>query len=133
MANDSDAHPVAVVTGAGADRIGLSVIKRLVQRGYDVAIHAHRSIERAESTAKEINASGRQALAVQADLTDEKAVHRMAEIIGQRFGRIDALVNCAAIWERKRIEDVRADDVRRHFDVNVLGTFLCCQIFGLRW
>ena len=50
--------------------------------------------------------------------------------IGQ-FGRLDVLVNCAAIWERKRLEDVTAEDVRRHFDINVLGTFLCSQLAGL--
>lgn len=48
-----------------------------------------------------------------------------------RFGRLDVLVTCAAIWQRKRLEDVTADDVRRHFDANTLGTFLCCQHAGL--
>jgi pteridine reductase len=41
------------------------------------------------------------------------------------------LVNCAAVWQRKRLEDVTAADVRLHFDVNALGTFLCAQQAGL--
>ena len=41
------------------------------------------------------------------------------------------LVNCAAIWKRKPLEDVTAADVRLHFDTNTLGTFLCCQQAGL--
>jgi len=49
----------------------------------------------------------------------------------ERFGRIDVLVNCAAIWERKTLEDVTAADVRKHFETNALGTFLCCQHAGL--
>ena len=68
---------------------------------------------------------------VQADLADEVAVRRMVKEILDRFGRIDALVNCAAIWNRKRLEDVTAADVRAHFDANLLGTFLTCQHVGL--
>jgi pteridine reductase len=49
----------------------------------------------------------------------------------ERFGRIDVLVNCAAIWQSKRLEDVTAADVRIHFETNLLGTFLCCQHAGL--
>jgi pteridine reductase len=48
------------------------------------------------------------------------------------FGRLDALVNCAAVWVSKPLEQVTADDVRRHFDVNTLATFLCCQHVGLQ-
>jgi len=61
---------------------------------------------------------------VQADLGDEAAVKRMVSDILARFGRIDALVNCAAIWNRKPLEAVTAADVREHFDANLLGTFL---------
>jgi pteridine reductase len=56
----------------------------------------------------------------------------MVEECFTRFGSIDALVNCAAIWERKPLEQVTAADVRRHFEINVLGTFLCCQLVGLK-
>ena len=47
------------------------------------------------------------------------------------FGRIDALVNNAAIWKGKPLEAVRAADVREHFEVNTLATFICCQEAGL--
>jgi pteridine reductase len=55
----------------------------------------------------------------------------MAKDVLNRFGHIDVLVNCAAIWNRKRLEDVTAADVREHFDANLLGTFLTCQHVGL--
>jgi pteridine reductase len=70
-------------------------------------------------------------LAVQADLTDETAVRTMIDRILQHSGRLDVLVNSAAIWERKRLEEVTAADVRRHFETNTLGTFLCAQQAGL--
>jgi pteridine reductase len=70
-------------------------------------------------------------LAVQADLTEETAVRTMIDRVLQHFGRLDVLVNSAAIWERKRLEEVTAADVRRHFETNTLGTFLCAQQAGL--
>ena len=48
-----------------------------------------------------------------------------------RFGRLDVLVTAAAVWEPKPLEDVTADDVRRQFEINTLGTFLCCRQAGL--
>jgi pteridine reductase len=47
------------------------------------------------------------------------------------FGRLDVLVTAAAVWEPKRLELVTADDVWRQFEINALGTFLCCRHAGL--
>jgi pteridine reductase len=74
---------------------------------------------------------GGEAFAVQADLTDEQAVQAMVRQVLERFGRLSVLVNCAAVWQAKRLEDVTAADVRLHFETNTLGTFLCCQHAGL--
>src|SRR6476619_888696 len=49
----------------------------------------------------------------------------------ERFGRIDVLVNAAAVWKSKPLEMVTAADVRLHFETNALGTFLCSQHAGL--
>jgi pteridine reductase len=78
-----------------------------------------------------LQGKGATAVAFQADLTDETAVRTLVEGVSKHFGRIDALVNCAAIWQRKRLEEVTAADVRAHFETNTLGTFLCCQHVGL--
>jgi len=131
MPADFDPRPVAVVTGAGSARVGNCVVRRLAAVGYDVVVHANRSMTQAEATAAELRDAGHQAIAVQAELTDENAVRRMVKLIIERFGHVAALVNCAAIWERKPLEQVTAKDVLRHFEVNALGTFLCCQQFGL--
>ena len=48
----------------------------------------------------------------------------------KNFGRLDVLVTAAAIWQQRPLEDVTAEDVRRHFEINTLGTFLCCQRAG---
>lgn len=125
------ANPVALVTGSGSPRMGNAIVRTLAERGYCVAIHANQSIAGAEETADELRRKGLQALAVQADTSDELQVAEMVGCVKGHFGRVDALVNCAAIWERASLENVTAEDVRRHFDVNTLGTFLCCQQVGL--
>ncbi|HXT59582.1 MAG TPA: SDR family oxidoreductase [Pirellulales bacterium] len=124
-------RPVALVTGSGAARIGNCVARTLAAHGYRVILHARHSLAAAQTTAEELRALGAEAAVVAADLTDEQAVGAMVREALAAFGRIDALVNCAAIWQPKKLEDVTAADVRRHFDANTLGTFLCCQHVGL--
>jgi pteridine reductase len=122
---------VALVTGSGAPRVGNVVARSLAARGYRLVIHANRSLPAAQATAAELQSAGTEALAVSGDVSDERAVKAMVTAALERFGRIDALVNTAAIWERKSLEDVTTSDVRRHFEVNTLGTFLCCREVGL--
>jgi pteridine reductase len=123
---------VAVVTGSGKRRVGAYVAAALAEQGYAVVIHYNTSHREALDTAERLRAFGGEILPVLADLTDDAAVRRMADGVEAKFGRVDVLVNCAAVWQRKRLEDVTAADVRAHFDANTLGTFLCCQAFGLR-
>lgn len=123
--------PVALVTGSGARRVGYHVADALAERGYALAIHYRTAAAEAERTVKDFCQRGQQAIALQADLGDEDAVQRLVDGVLERFGRLDVLVNAAAIWEKKRLEEVSADDVRRHFDANTLGTFLCSQKAGL--
>ena len=122
---------VALVTGSGKRRVGSVVADALARRGYAIAVHYRSSATEAAETVEALRAHGVEVEPFQADLTDEKAVRAMVDGILKRFGRIDVLVNCAAIWKSKRLEDVTAADVRLHFDTNTLGTFLCAQQAGL--
>jgi pteridine reductase len=122
---------VSLVTGSGKQRIGWHVAQALAQRGHHLAIHYRSSAAEAEQTVAQFRQQGVQAAAFQADLADEQAVRGMVQQVLKQFGRLDFLVNCAAIWQRKRLEDVTAQDVRRHFETNTLGTFLCSQQAGL--
>jgi len=125
------ATQVALVTGSGKRRVGSVVADALARRGYAVAVHYRTSAAEAAETVGALRKHGVEVEPFAADLTDEQAVRQMVRQVLDRFGRIDVLVNCAAIWQRKRLEDVTAADVRRHFDTNTLGTFLCCQQAGL--
>jgi len=129
-ASQPPAQPVALVTGAGI-RVGHGIALALAARGYRLALHANRSLESAELAARELSAAGTQAIAVAADLRDQAAAKQMVERVRQHFGRIDALVNNAAIWSAKSLEATTPDDVREHFEINALGTFICCQQAGL--
>jgi pteridine reductase len=122
---------VALVTGSGKRRVGWYVADALAARGYALVIHYRSSAAEAAETIAYFQSKGVQAVALQADLTDESAVRSMMQEVLARFGRLDALVNCAAIWKSKRLEDISAADVRLHFETNTLGTFLCSQHAGL--
>jgi pteridine reductase len=122
---------VALITGSGKRRVGWHVADALAGRGYVLAIHYRSSATEAAQTIAHLQGRGVEAISVQADLSDEQAVGAMVRQTLDRFGRIDVLANCAAVWQRKRLEDVTAADVRLHFEVNTLATFLCAQRVGL--
>jgi pteridine reductase len=125
------AQRVALVTGSGKRRVGWHVAQALAQRGYALLVHYHSSAEEAAETVSSLRGHGVEAQALQADLADESEVQRLFQAALDPFGRLDVLVNCAGLWQKKRLEDVTAADVRRHFEVNVLATFLCAQWAGL--
>jgi pteridine reductase len=123
---------IALVTGSGKRRVGRYVAEALADRGYNVVIHYHTSVVEANEAVSALQSRGVEALALQADLADDSfGVRTMIQATRDHFGRIDVLANCAAVWRSKRLEEVTADDVRHHFQANVLGTFLCCQQAGL--
>src|SRR5207248_2849758 len=83
---------VALVTGSGKRRVGWYVADALARRGYALAVHYRNSAAEAEGSVADFRTRGVEAVALQADLTDERSVH---ELIGQtleRFGRLDVLV-----------------------------------------
>ena len=125
-------HPVALVTGSGAPRIGNHVVRRLAEAGCHTVVHAHRSQRDADATANALRRGDRDSLAVVADLTVEADIAKMFALVDARFGRLDILVNCASTWGQSSLETTTADDVRREFEINTLSTFLCCQQAGLR-
>jgi pteridine reductase len=122
---------VALVTGSGRQRIGWHVAQALAKRGYALAIHYHRSAAEAHQTLADLQSHGVAAEAFQADLASERDARGLVDHALARFGRLDVLVNCAAVWQRKPLEEITAADVRWHFEVNTLGTFLCSQQAGL--
>lgn len=123
---------VALVTGSGKKRVGAAVADALAAAGYHIVVHYRTSAAEAADTVAALKKHGVEAEAFGADLASGGAVRGLVGEVIQRFGRIDVLVNAAAIWESKRLEDVTEHDVKKHFEVNTLGTFLMCQQVGLQ-
>jgi pteridine reductase len=128
---DRPAKKVALVTGSGRRRVGWHVADALAQHDYDLVVHYRTSATEAAAAVDYLQAKGASVVALAADLTDEAAVRTLIARALDHFGRLDALVNCAAAWTSKPLEDVTATDVRGFFEINTLGTFLCCQHAGL--
>lgn len=124
--------PVALITGSGKKRVGATVAEAFARRGYFIALHYRTSAAEALETAESLRSLGVAVEAFQADLAEESEVNALVEAVFARFGRVDVLVNAAAIWQRKALEEVTAADVTAHFDANALGTFLMCQHVGLK-
>src|SRR5580658_9855087 len=95
---------VALVTGSGKRRVGSYVAEALAERGYALILHYRTSATEAEAAVARYQARGIPAIALGADLTDEKAVHGLVSRGLESFGRLDVLVNCAAVWQSKRLE-----------------------------
>jgi pteridine reductase len=123
---------VALVTGSGKKRVGYHVAAALAARDYALVVHYHSSAAEAAETAEHFARShGVPVRTAKADLARESEVKAMVEETLTHFGHIDVLVNCAAMWRRKRLEEVTAGDVLAHFEANTLATFLTCQHIGL--
>jgi pteridine reductase len=127
----TSAKRVALVTGSGKKRVGWHIADALAGRGYDIAVHYRTSAREATETVEHLRSRGVGVIAFQADLAEESAVHDLMRGVQDHFGRIDVLVNCAAVYKAKRLEDVTAADVRQNFETNLLGAFLCAQQAGL--
>jgi pteridine reductase len=122
---------VALVTGSGKRRVGWHVAEALAARDCALAVHYRSSSAEAAETVEAFRSRGVEVVALQADLTDEGSVRGLIDETLARFGRLDVLVNCAAAWKSKKLEEVQAADVRHYFETNTLGTFLCSQQAGL--
>src|SRR3954469_10535902 len=109
---------VALVTGSARRRVGRPRAGGLARRGYDLALHYRSSAAEAAESVEEMKRHGVEAAAFRADVGDEAEVRAMVAGARGRLGRLDVLVNCAALWQSKPLEEVTADDVRRHFDAN---------------
>ncbi|MBI3761554.1 MAG: SDR family oxidoreductase [Chloroflexi bacterium] len=119
-------NQVAVVTGS-AHRVGKGIALGLAARGANIVAHYNRAAAEAAQTIAEIAALGVEALAAQADLSTPSGADRLFETTLARFGRIDALVNSAAVMEKLDILSLTADDWDRVINTNLRGPFLCSQ------
>jgi len=117
---------VGLVTGA-AHRIGRDIALELARQGVHLVIHYNASAEAAERTLADARALGVDAIAVRADQSRGDEVAALFAAVQHRFGRLDVLVNSAAVMERKPLLDITEADWERVMGINLKGPFLCAQ------
>jgi 3-oxoacyl-[acyl-carrier protein] reductase len=112
----------ALVTG-GSRGIGRAIALRLAEQGADVAFSYRGNAEAAETTRAEIEAKGRRALAVQADVTDPSAAESLVASTIEAFGKLDILVNNAGITRDDLIMRMSLEAWREVLETNLFGAF----------
>ncbi len=124
---------VALVTGANRG-IGRAIALGLAQIGLDVGVHFLSDEEKAESVCARIRELGRQAVKIQADVSQAANITRMAKTIEQELGTIQVLVNNAGIAHQGKLEDLTEAEWDRIMAVNLKSAFLLTQacLAGMR-
>ena len=126
MTETTTARRVAIVTG-GSRGIGREVALRLAAEGQAVVIAYAGNQADADATVAEIAANGGSALAVRADVADEKAVQALFDAAEQEFGGVDVVVNSAGLMILNTVADFDLDALDRMHRTNIRGTFVVNQ------
>lgn len=128
---------VAVITGGGGVLCG-AMARGLAECGATVAV-LDLNLSAAERVAEDIRAHGGEAIAVQADVLDKQSLANAADEVWAVWGKVDCLINGAGGAKKEATTgpalafwDLPEDAVRWVFDLNFMGTFLACQVFGRR-
>jgi len=116
----------ALVTG-GAVRVGKAIALALAAAGADIVINYHSSADAAIQTVAEIEALGRRALAVKADVSQGSQVQTLVDAAVERLGRLDVLVNSASLWRRTPWAELDEAAWDQLIDIALKGPFLCAR------
>jgi 3-oxoacyl-[acyl-carrier protein] reductase len=122
---------VAIITGAGRG-LGKAFALRYAAEGAKLLL-PDVSLERAQQTVEEIKAQGGEAHAILTDISEEKDTQKMAREVIRLYGKVDILLNNAAMYYgvgRREWDAWTVKDWDRLFEVNVRGTYLCCKAIG---
>jgi 3-oxoacyl-[acyl-carrier protein] reductase len=116
----------AVVTG-GSRGIGRAIVLRLAEQGADVAFSYRGNEAAAKATASEVEAKGRKALPVQADVSQPESAEALVKAALDAFGKVDVLVNNAGITRDDLIMRMSVDAFREVLETNLFGAFYCIK------
>jgi 3-oxoacyl-[acyl-carrier protein] reductase len=126
MPENELAGRVAVITGAGRS-IGRAMALELAAGGAAIVVNVRSNRAEGESVVKEIESKGGKAMVAVADVVDAAAVNEMAKAALQKFGRIDYLINNAALRGERAIEDMTFEEWRQIIGVTLDGAFHCVK------
>lgn len=119
--------PVALITGSGR-RLGRQIALSLAKAGYDIVINYNESVKEAKLTKKQIEDIGVKAIAIQADISKAQEVHNLVRKSLRKFGKIDVLINNAAVFIEGSWDTVSELLWEKTLATNLKGTFFCSQL-----
>lgn len=118
---------IAVVTGSGSKKgIGIATASMLASLGATVII-CDLNEKGVEDNVRSLRETGGKTLGIKLDVTNENSVKEMSDKVLSEYGRIDILVNVAGISQKITVEDMELEDMKRIFNVNMYGVFLCTK------
>ena len=120
-------NPVILITG-GSRGIGAATALLAARQGFAVAVNYSANSLAADEVVRQIRATGGTAITVQADVAVEAQVVAMFEKVDAKLGPLSALVNNAGVVDMaSRVDKMSVQRIRRMFDINVLGSFICAR------
>lgn len=118
---------IALITGSDSG-IGQGTAIEFAKEGADVVVHYLHDAEGAAKTRRAVEAEGRRAIAVQADISDEEQVSRLFDEATRAFGRVDILMNNAGVdASGNDVADLSTETWDKAIKTNVYGAFFCCR------
>lgn len=116
----------ALVTGGGRG-IGIGIVMQLAKDGADIALTYNASRAGAEKVAEEVQAIGRRCVAIQADAAEASSGRRIVDECIAKLGRLDILVNNAAVANVGLLQDLSEDQIQQMLDINIRAVVLTCR------
>ncbi len=123
--------PVVWVTGSGAPRVGRVVAQHFADHGYRIALHARNAMHEVRAVEEAMQERGTGVCVTFGDVRDWPAMDQSVKHILSEFGRLDAVVHCAAVWDWKSLEETTHEDVSRQLEINTLGAYAVARSAGL--
>lgn len=119
-------RPVALVTG-GAKRIGREIALMLARHGWNIALHYRSSVQEAEDARRTLESYGGQHCILQADLAEESQTRAMFALAESRLGRVDAVVNNAALFDYDDAHSFDSHKLNAHMQPNLAAPVILAQ------